>query len=248
MFKRIALSAALFGFTLLYAHDAVREEFHQTYPLAATGKVSLHNVNGAVHIAGWDRNEVKVDAVKTGRDDYALKEARIDVKAAADSIEIHTHYPENCHDCHPASVEYTVTVPRGATLDHIATVNGRVDIQGVTGFVTAKSVNGSVTVKGAAADSDLSTVNGAVELDLDQMTGKHVSLKTVNGVIALGVPANFGAHLKASTVHGVIDGNFELPVHRPRYGPGASLDSTVGDGAVEVSMSTVNGGIHLTRR
>ena len=40
------------------------EEFHQSYPLADGGRVSLENINGAVHISGWDKNEVKVDAVK----------------------------------------------------------------------------------------------------------------------------------------------------------------------------------------
>src|SRR5947209_5220340 len=44
--------------------DELREEFHQTYPLTANGRVSLENINGGVHIAVWDQNEVKVDAVK----------------------------------------------------------------------------------------------------------------------------------------------------------------------------------------
>nr|MBA3804147.1 hypothetical protein [Acidobacteriota bacterium] len=41
--------------------EKLREEFHQTYPLAADGRVSLENINGSVTISTWDRNEVKVD-------------------------------------------------------------------------------------------------------------------------------------------------------------------------------------------
>ncbi len=249
MLKKLAVSAALFGFTLLYAHDeGVREEFHQTYPLAAAGRISVHNVNGAVHVAAWDRNEVKVDAVKHGRDDYALKEAKIVIDAQAASIDIRTKYPENCHDCHPAAVEYTLTVPRQAVLDEINTVNGRVTIEGVTGSVTAKSVNGSVVVRGAGSDSELSSVNGGLELDLPQMAGKRVSMHTVNGPITVGLPANVGAHLVASTVHGSINSDFDLPVRRVGHGPGGSVDSTIGNGGVEVNLKTVNGPIHLTRR
>ncbi len=44
---------------------AFTEEFHQTYTLGADGRVELDNINGAVHISTWDRNEVKVDAVKS---------------------------------------------------------------------------------------------------------------------------------------------------------------------------------------
>jgi hypothetical protein len=248
MLKRLAVSAALLSFTLLYAHDTAREEFHQTYPLAAAGRISVQNVNGAIHVAGWDRNEVKLDAVKRGQDEYALKEAKIVVEAQADSIAIRTKYPDNCHDCHPASVEYTLTVPRHAILDHIDAVNGQVTIDGVAGQVTAKSVNGSVIVRGAGADSDLSSVNGAVELEAPQSTARRISMHTVNGAISVGLPGNLGAHVTASTVHGGIHSDFDLPVQRPRYGPGASVDSTIGNGGVEISLKTVNGPIRLSRR
>src|SRR5678815_5185549 len=30
--------------------DELREEFHQTYPLSATGRISLENINGGVQI------------------------------------------------------------------------------------------------------------------------------------------------------------------------------------------------------
>ena len=42
----------------------LREEFHQTYPLSATGRVSLSNINGGVQIKVWDRAAVQLDAIK----------------------------------------------------------------------------------------------------------------------------------------------------------------------------------------
>ncbi len=42
---------------------ALTEELHKTWPIDADGRVSLKNVNGAVHISAWDRNEVQVDAI-----------------------------------------------------------------------------------------------------------------------------------------------------------------------------------------
>src|SRR5215510_5080048 len=42
----------------------VREEFHQTYPLSATGRVSLADINGGVQIKVGDRRAVQVDASK----------------------------------------------------------------------------------------------------------------------------------------------------------------------------------------
>jgi len=40
------------------------EEFHQSYPISANGRIELHNINGPVEIKAWDRNEVKIDAIK----------------------------------------------------------------------------------------------------------------------------------------------------------------------------------------
>jgi len=37
------------------------EEFHQTYPLSATGRVNLANINGGVTIKVWDRPAVQAD-------------------------------------------------------------------------------------------------------------------------------------------------------------------------------------------
>jgi hypothetical protein len=44
--------------------DELREEFHQTYPLSPTGRISLENINGGVQIKVWDQASVQVDAVK----------------------------------------------------------------------------------------------------------------------------------------------------------------------------------------
>src|SRR6266478_1855581 len=70
------------------------EEFHQTYPLSATGRVSIENINGDVRISVWDQNEVKVDAVKKAYQRERLDEGQIEVVNTADSVRIKTRYPE----------------------------------------------------------------------------------------------------------------------------------------------------------
>src|SRR5215475_169411 len=114
------------------------EEFHQVYPLSADGRIDLENINGPVHISSWDRNEVKLDAVKYAWSKERLDEAKIDISSHADSLSIRTEYPhrdnnfwnDDRHD-NPASVEYTLVVPRRARLDEIKLVNGSLDIKDV---------------------------------------------------------------------------------------------------------------------
>src|SRR6266571_655178 len=127
---------------------ALSEEFHQTYALTADGRVELENINGPVHISSWDRNEVKVDAIKRAWNKERLDEAKIAISSRPDSLSIRTEYPghdntfwNDRHD-NPASVEYTLVVPRRARLDEIKLVNGCLDIQDVAGEVRASCVNG----------------------------------------------------------------------------------------------------------
>src|SRR5215204_638961 len=57
--------------------EEVREEFHQTYPLSITGRVSLENINGGVQIKVWDRAAVQLDAIKKAYRAERLAEAKI---------------------------------------------------------------------------------------------------------------------------------------------------------------------------
>src|ERR1700732_3617314 len=95
----LGMICALFLLSLTaHASDhrgAFTEEFHQTYALTAEGRIELDNINGAVHISSWDRNEVKVDAVKYADTKERLDEARIEVDSGKDYLSIRTKYPDH---------------------------------------------------------------------------------------------------------------------------------------------------------
>jgi Toastrack DUF4097 len=232
--------------------ERFREEFHQTYPLAATGRVELGNINGDVKITGWDRNEVKLDAVKSADAQEKLAGIEIKVDASAESIRIKTHYPKcEDHGCNnPGSVEYTLMVPRGARLDQIKLVNGNLDLDQINGEVDGASVNGRVEGRNLAGRIDLSTVNGEVSAVLGPERMKStepVKLHSVNGRVEATLPSDANAELTAHTVNGSIRTDFELPVERPRYGPGSRLEGRLGNGGVRFDLSTVNGSIRVNR-
>ena len=59
--------------------------------------MELDNINGAVHISTWDRNEVKVDAVKYADSKERLEEAHIEIDSGKDHLSIRTKYPDHDH-------------------------------------------------------------------------------------------------------------------------------------------------------
>ena len=110
-----------------------------------------------------------MDAVKSAWNKDRLDEARIEIDSSPDRISIRTQYPNHDHNFNfggdgehnnPASVEYTITVPRQANLDKINLVNGRLDIQDVSGKVHASCVNGRMEARNLQGRTELNTVNG----------------------------------------------------------------------------------------
>ena len=260
--KRVLLGlAACVGLLMILAGGArtqtdekLREEFHQTYPLAADGRVSLENINGSATITTWDRNEVKLDAVKWAYTRERLAEAKIEVSANAGSIYIKTDYPDsnltftndrNGRRDNPATVEYTLTIPRGARLDSIELINGGIDISGVAGDVRASSINGRVQARGLTGEARLSTINGRLEATFDRLdASKSISLNSVNGSVFLTIPSDSNAELKANTVHGGITNDFGLPVRRGKY-VGRDLSGRLGQGGPRIKLDNVNGSITI---
>ncbi len=232
------------------------EEFHQTYPLAANGRVSLQNINGAVKVVAWDRNEVKVDAVKRAYMAERLREVQIKVDASASRLRIETEYPDsqlNWNDRdgrrheNPATVEYTLTVPRGAAIDEINLVNGGLTLEGLAGSVQASSVNGRVSASGLSGPVQLSVVNGRLEATLDSLSDAgRVSLSAVNGPLVVTLPSDSNAVLHADTVHGRITNDFNLPVREGEY-VGRELAGRLGRGGAVVKLNNVNGAIQIRR-
>jgi DUF4097 and DUF4098 domain-containing protein YvlB len=229
---------------------AYTEEFHHTYPLTAGGRVDLENINGAVHISAWDRNEVKVDAIKYAGRKERLDQAKIEVSAGSDYVSIRTKYRDegltfNDHDWNnPAGVEYTVTVPRTARLDEIKLINGALDVQGVNGEVRASCVNGRLSARDLAGRAKLSTVNGRLEAQFEQLGGSPVWLSSVNGGVILTLPSDSKAELQASTASGGIENDFGLRVVNHRF-VGHDLRGQLAGGGTHIELNNVNGRIEI---
>jgi Putative adhesin len=230
---------------------AVTEEFHQTYTLTPDGRVELDNINGPVHISTWDRNEVKVDAIKSASTKERLDETRIEIDAGKDYVSIRTKYrdrdqtwnDDNWHN-NPPSVEYTVTVPLGAHLDEIKLINGSLDVAGVSGEVRASCINGKLEAKDLSGRAQLSTINGRLDARFSHLSGSALELNSVNGSVKLTIPSDAKAEIEANTVSGDIENDFGLHVNRHRY-VGRDMRGELAGGGARIKLENVNGRIEI---
>lgn len=231
------------------------ERFEQTYPLNSNGRVSVSNVNGSITIDTWDRNEVKLEAVKTADDKDRLTEVEIKIDSQKDYLSVETNYDNWKRDGNRGwknygklTVDYRLTVPRNAILDEIETVNGSVNIANSNNMTKASAVNGQVIATNLRGTANLSTVNGDVEANFDQLqSSSKISLNTVNGKVNLTIPSDANATVKADSVNGTISNDFGLPVRKGEY-VGRDLYGRIGSGEVQIRLNSVNGGLNIKRK
>ena len=249
-----ALGAIMLASVGALAQTEVRDEFHQSYPLAAQGRVTLKNISGAVRITAWDRAEVRVDAVKRGETRERVDEAKIVVDASAESVNIETRYPDdawarNEHERHRqgASVDYTLSVPRGARLESIELISGQLEIEGVAGGVKASCISGKFTARNLSGEAKLTNVSGTLEATFERLDdASNVMLANVSGAIILVIPSDTNGTLKANTLSGSISNDLGLPVRRGEY-VGNDMAGQLGRGGARLKVSNVSGTIKIQR-
>jgi hypothetical protein len=225
---------------------AVRESVSQTRPMSPTGRLSLENTNGSVHVGTWDEPRVRIDATKTAATRQALERLEVAIDGEGDRIAIRTRQPHGGFFLHRAAgVEYSVTVPRGARVS-VRNVNGKVEIEGVMGPVQASTVNGSIEANDLGSEVEASTTNGSVEVEMARVDPSgHNRLSTTNGSVRLVLPRDVGADVEAHTVNGAVHCEFDLAADT-RVSR-RSIEGRIGSGGARFELRTVNGSTHVER-
>jgi len=238
--------------TSLSAAADVTETETFSFEMADGGRINLENINGDVKITGGSGKTVEIIADKRADNAEDLARLKVEIKAEPDSIYIDTVHEKSesrwFGSNNSGEVTYTLTVPAAANLDTISTVNGEVEIAGVSGTVNAESVNGGIYLENLTGDADLETTNGNIEAHFDRMQGsQHIDADTVNGRITLHIPENASARVSAETLNGSINAeDFGLEVDSGGF-VGKDLNDTIGSGEARIDLDTVNGGIRIRK-
>jgi DUF4097 and DUF4098 domain-containing protein YvlB len=221
--------------------------------LARGKSLSVTDINGNVRVRRGDALTVHATIKAQRSDPHSV---RIISEATSDGYAICVRYPgdarRHCDDANEhanidnndTTVDFEITVPAGVNV-YAKSVNGNVGVV-TDGDASGITANGNVRLD-AADVIDAKTVNGMIELKLTNAAShRPIEIASVNGSIDLTLPKSVGLRVKANVLNGDIEAG-GLTVHRPQYGPGASVDGRIGDGARSVQLKTLNGNITLTR-
>jgi len=258
MRNKAALGTLALG-AVLAVPAAWGEEFRWSGVVAPGKVVEIKGVNGGIDAGPAAGGEVEVVARKSGR---RSDPAGVEIKVVehAGGVTICAVYPspadERPNECRAGSggrmsthdndvkVDFTVRVPDGVRFVG-RTVNGGVEAEGLSADAEVYSVNGAVSVSTAGLVR-AETVNGSITAAMGRADwAGPLELKTVNGSITVELPSSASARVEARTVNGGIETDFPLTV-TGRFGP-RRVSGTIGSGGRDLTLETVNGGIHIRR-
>lgn len=237
--------AGLGGCDLAEFGDSNRfqEDFHQTYPMKAGGRLYLENFNGSIEISGWDQETADISGTKYASTEGALSALKVDIVTSGDSIRIRTVRPFERRG--NMGARYVIRVPRRTSLERIQSSNGRIRVVDAGAQARLETSNGSVEVTNAAGPVTVKTSNGSVKLSVEDVRNNDVVVTTSNGSITVRLPGSVSANVRASTSNGSITNEFGSAFKG--RSTKRSLDGTIGAGGPLLRLSTSNGSIRLLR-
>ena len=147
-------------------------------------------------------------------------------------------------------------------------IDGSIAIYGSPAWVRAKSASGNVTLDGSSPDITMSTVSGKVDIDgsrfekakLETVTGSirvagsflrggHATLDTHGGSVEIAIPAGSPGDFDIVSIAGTITNKLTQTRPQPgRYGRGAELVTTSGEGGTRIVVRSFKGPITLLKK
>lgn len=163
-------------------------------------------------------------------------------------------------------IDYEVTLPAGTAL-RLATVTGDLDLQNLTGEITAKTVSGDLQFAGLSGAVTVRTISGNVkfahrgpravsvksvsgDVHLTTEKGGATDVASVSGNVDVTWPAAEGADLSLRSVTGEVyaDPAVAFSNRREHSLVGYTLKGTLGSGGTPVQIESVSGDVFFRKQ
>jgi hypothetical protein len=251
--------------------------------------VIVANINGAIQVEGYDGDKILVEVTKkiTAKSEARLQKGISDIQLGvidrADTMVLYSQTPcnsfgrkegkrgsrnwgynwtSNCENCnldYDYRMEFTLKIPRTASLE-VSTINeGDVEVRNVNGAMTASNINGSIRLLNLMREAEAHTINGDVDIEYAQNPSKDCRFYTLNGDINAWFKKGLAANMSFESFNGSFYTNVEsletLPteVRKENTNEGVRYKINgnrfkVGKGGALLDFETFNGNVYLKER
>jgi hypothetical protein len=231
------------------------DTWHWRGPLTTAQTIRIRNMNGPISVERTPGSQAEV-LVEKSWEHSAPQSVRLVALPGTSGVTICALWGDQA-SCDPeghyeavgggghrndVAVRFKVLVPKGVAAD-VTTMNGALQITGVTGALNATTRNGGIQAEVAGGPVTVQTVNGSIEATLGALTPGGARIETVNGSVTVRLPEHANATLDAGSVVGRVQADVPLQLTGsmdPRH-----VQGTLGKGGPTLHVSTVNGEIRL---
>ncbi len=209
-------------------------------------------VNGGVRVIGWNRDStfirarIDANAASESAAREIAEQVKIDISGGRIRVSGPRSGPRSRRNT-PWAVTFVIHVPVRTDVA-VATENGPVDVDGVSGDIHLRAINGPVSLFRVGGNVVARAENGPLTVDLDGRTwsGKGLDAETTNGPVMLAIPEGYSARLETGTINGSLSVDVPMTVTLGRNGNGR-LNATLGTGGPPVRVVTTNGPATIKR-
>ena len=168
--------------------------------------VRLLNANGRTRVIGEERSDIEVVVSKTARAESSeaakrlLEAIQLTSRDVENRLELEIEIPRRWNRRGCANVE--IRIPKEMQID-IASINGRIEVEGLRAGIRARSSNGSACIRDIIGNIDVITSNAKV---CCSSTRGQLTARSSNGKIE--IEEHHGS-IDASTSNGLIRASLE---------------------------------------
>ena len=177
------------SFLLCFANVAVSADspprFERTYTPRGAAHLTISNINGTVHIVGWDKRTIVARA-------NAGPSVLIEDQVGGDDITISTR-----RNLRLGRADFEVSAPPETSLT-VKNYVGDIEVSGINGHVTVNSIDSNVRLVNMTSPSiDVRVTSGDIFFDGHLQDGGSYSLQSMKGDLDVTVPAATPFNLNA---------------------------------------------------
>jgi hypothetical protein len=174
-----------------------RDEFNQTYQLAAGARVEVSSIRGPVEITNGNGATAEVQIIRTARTREDLEYHKIEVQQSGNGLVVRgVQEPEDRRDRN-IQVNHHVILKLPRTIDlSVSSVSGSLKVGDVDGETIVSSISGSANIGQVGGKLKVSSVSGNLEVG---NVGADARVNSISGNLGLG---QINGSLDVSSVSG----------------------------------------------
>jgi hypothetical protein len=223
---------------------ATDDRIVRSFPYTADLKITVRVTVGDVSISAWPRDEVSVEVLRRVPDGTPGEQLPVFIELEDGEIRVDARQPGDGKDA-ALRADVVLKVPATASLPDVDLFEGRLELEGLRGTVTATVERGPITGRGLSGLLRLETTAGDITLEGAELSSEGlVRCRTFNGGVRVDLARRpSDARILLLTLNGTITSTLPLS-ERPGFGS-RFREATIGAGRYLISIDVVRGDIVL---